>query len=189
MSALSALKRDHPVFQTTDFNWDVWGFGKRLQLNGAQMDVVVAGNFQVTPLSMAPGFQHTGTWYDYFTGASVEVSDLEATFDFSPGEYHLWTDVALNTPDNILAIEEARQPAAFSVVPNPGSASQLVLHFPTESKGSVSIFDLTGRCVSAFSCAPGMAAVPLPQSLPFGPYLVRLTHGGNSTSAYWMNRD
>ena len=23
------LKRDHPVFQTTDFNWDVWGYGKR----------------------------------------------------------------------------------------------------------------------------------------------------------------
>ena len=189
MSALSALKRDHPVFQTTDFNWDVWGFGKRLQLSGEQMNVVVAGNFQVTPLSMTPGFQHTGTWHDYFTGASIEVSDLDAAFDFGPGEYHLWTDVALDTPDNVLAIEEARQPAAFSVVPNPGSAAQLVLHSPAASQGTVSIFDLTGRCVVEIACAPGMAAIPLPHALPTGPYLVRLTQGANSTAAYWLNRD
>ena len=55
MAALSGLKRDHAVFQTTDFTWDV-GVTKRLHLNGSDMNVVVAGNFQVTDLAMAPGF-------------------------------------------------------------------------------------------------------------------------------------
>ena len=189
MSALAALKRDHPVFQTSDFNWDVWGFGKRLQLNGDDMDVVIAGNFQVTPLSMTPGFQHTGTWYDYFTGASLEVTDLDASFDFGPGEYHLWTDVALDTPDNILAINEAQRPANFQVVPNPGTSPLLMLRSPLESAGHVAVFDLTGRQVATITCAAGMATIALPEALPSGPYVVRLTQGHSSTSAYWLNRD
>lgn len=189
MSALSALKRDYPVFQTSDFNWDVWGFGKRLQLNGEDMNVVIAGNFQVTDLSMTPGFQHTGTWYDYFTGASLEVSDLDAAFDFGPGEYHLWTDVALDTPDNILAIDEAQRPSDFLVVPNPSSSPLLTLGTPLKSTGHVAVFDLTGRRVASFECAVGRASIPLPATLPAGPYVVRLTHGNSSTSAYWLNRD
>jgi hypothetical protein len=189
MSALSALKRDYPVFQTSDFNWDVWGFGKRLQLNGEDMNVVIAGNFQVTDLSMTPGFQHTGTWYDYFTGASLEVSDLDAAFDFGPGEYHLWTDVALDTPENILAIDEAQRPSDFLVVPNPSSSPLLTLGTPLKSTGHVAVFDLTGRRVASFECAVGRASIPLPATLPAGPYVVRLTHGNSSTSAYWLNRD
>ena len=189
MSALSALKRDHPVFQTSDFNWDVWGFGKRLQLNGTDMNVVIAGNFQVTTLSMTPGFQHTGTWYDYFTGTSLDVSDLDASFDFAPGEYHLWTDEPLDTPDNILAIDEAQRPSEFQVVPNPSSSPRLVLDTPLHSAGHVAVFDLTGRRVASFECEAGSASIQLPETLPAGPYVVRLTHGNSSTSAYWLNQD
>ena len=148
MSALSALKRDHPVFQTTDFNWDVWGTGKRLHLNGSEMNVVVAGNFQVTDLSMTPGFQHTGMWYDYFTGEALDVTDLEAAMDFAPGEYHLWTDVALETPENILGIEEARQPAGFTVGPNPGRDALIRFGAPVTVASEVHILDLTGRRVA-----------------------------------------
>ena len=189
MSALAGLKRDHPVFQTTDFNWDVWGFGKRLHLNGTDMNVVVAGNFQVTPLSMTPGFQHTGTWYDFFSGATLEVTDLEASWDFEPGEYHLWTDVALETPGNILAIHEAQHPATFQVVPNPSTSPSLVLETPVTSSCSVAVFDLMGRCVATIPCAYGQNTVPMPVALPIGPYLIRVTQGGSSSSAYWLNQE
>ena len=189
MSALAGLKRDHPVFQTTDFNWDVWGFGKRLHLNGTDMNVVVAGNFQVTPLSMTPGFQHTGTWYDFFSGATLEVTDLEASWDFEPGEYHLWTDVALETPGNILAIHEAQHPATFQVVPNPSTSPSLVLETPVTSSCSVAVFDLMGRCVATIPCAYGQNTIPMPVALPFGPYLIRVTQGGSSSSAYWLNQE
>ena len=116
---LGGLKRDHPVFQTTDFNWDVWGYGKRLHLNGTRHECGGGWQFQVTPLTMTPGFHHTGTWYDFFSGEHCRGDRLEASWDFEPGEYHLWTDVALETPGNILAIHEAQHPATFQVVPNP----------------------------------------------------------------------
>lgn len=189
MAALAGLKRDHSVFQTTDFTWDVWGFGKRLILQGDDMDVVVAGNFQVTPLAMAPGFTHTGTWYDYFTGESLEVSDVQVSVDFAPGEYHLWTDEALETPENILGIAEARVPAGFAIAPNPGAAASLLLDTPTEGHATVRILDLMGRCVAVLPVLPGSLRIPLPEYLPQGPYLVRLVQGDSGTAAYWLNRD
>ena len=189
MAALSGLKRDHAVFQSTDFTWDVWGYGKRLLLNGNDMNVVVAGNFQVSPLSMVPGFQHTGTWYDYFTGASIQVADVEASWDFEPGEYHLWTDVPLETPENILGIEEARQPAGFSVVPNPGLRSHLALHEAATSPGTIKVFDLTGRCAVTLDIPTGAEQVALPTGLPEGPYLIRYTQGSTSSSTYWLKQE
>ena len=187
MSALSALKRDYPVFQTTDFTWDVWGSGKRLHLNGANMNVVVAGNFQVTELSMVPGFQHTGTWYDYFTGTSIEVTNLETSFAFAPGEYHLWTDEPLETPENILAIEEARAPAGFMVGPNPGKDARIRFDTPLPEQATLRVLDLTGRCVRDLPVSAGTLELQLPAGLPEGPLLLRLVSPTGNTAAYWLN--
>lgn len=189
MAALSGLKRDHAVFQTTDFNWDVWGYGKRLHLNGSDMNVVVAGNFQVTDLSMAPGFQHLGTWYDYFTGESFEVTDLEASVDFAPGEYHLWTDVALETPENILAIAEAQKGAGFRIAPNPGVNAALVFHESLASAAELRVFDLTGRICHREAIAPGTQSLRLPTDLPFGPLVLRVVSENNSQAAHWLHAE
>ena len=183
------MKRDHPVFQTTDFNWDVWGTGKRLHLNGSDMNVVVAGNFQVTDLSMSPGFQHTGMWYDYFTGDALDVTDLEAAMDFAPGEYHLWTDVALETPENILGIEEARQPAGFTVGPNPGRDALIRFGAPVTVASEVHILDLTGRRVANLPVEVGAEQLSLPSGLPDGPLLIRWVAPTGNQAAYWLNVD
>ncbi len=189
MSALAGLKRDHEVFQTEDYTWDVWGYGKRLVLNGSEMDVVVAGNFQVTSLNMTPGFTHTGTWYDYFTGETLEVVDLNAAVAFEPGDYHLWTDVALETPENILGIAEAELGATFDVVPNPGTQAHIEWPVPGAESMEVRVLDLTGRCVRSFAVAAGAARVDLPSDLPAGPYLIRVVGSHSSSSKYWLNRD
>jgi len=187
MAALSGLKRDHAVFQTTDFNWDAWGYGKRLHLNGSDMNVVVAGNFQVTDLSMTPGFQHTGTWYDYFTGESIEVTDLAATMEFAPGEYHLWTDVVLETPENIMAIQEARSPAGFTITPNPGTDARILFDGPLEGKAELRVLDLTGKMIHSEVAPSGVHSLPLPEHLPRGPLLIRLVSRKSSAAAHWLH--
>ena len=187
VSALSALKRDHAVFQTTDFNWDVWGFGKRLHLNGSDMNVVVAGNFQVTNLDMIPGFQHTGIWYDFFSGESLDVADLSASISFAPGEYHLWTDVPLETPENILAMQEAKGPAPFSISPNPGSEARIDFDMPLPSGGEIRIFDLTGQVIHLETVPAGASSIGLPSNLSHGPLLVRLILKKGTFAAHWLH--
>jgi len=148
IAGLCQLKMDYPdPFQGTNYNWDVGGYGKRLHLNGSSMDAVVVANFRVSELSMIPGFQHTGTWYDYFTGEAIEVTDVSAFMSFAPGEYHVYVDQPVNFPSAIAEPTLVRSNAA--AYPNP-STGLFAIEFPEKvDLNSVQIFDLNGREVTA----------------------------------------
>ena len=152
-AALNNLKKNEAVFSTTNFNIDLGGFGKRIHLNGTN-NAVVVGNFQTTSLNMIPGFQHTGTWYDYFTGNSFQVNDLGATFFFEPGEYHVYTDYQLAVPDLNTSLTEVMSFAksTFMIWPNPAN-NQVNLAYSMVQAAPVQIVlrDLTGRVVSSFN--------------------------------------
>ena len=152
-AALNNLKKTEPVFSTTNFNIDLGGFGKRIHLNGTN-NAVVVGNFQTTSLNMIPGFQHTGTWYDYFTGNAFQVNDLNASFFYEPGEYHIYTDYQLAVPDLNTSLEEVMSFAksSFMIWPNPSNnrvnvAYSMVHAAPVQ----IVLRDLTGRVVSSFN--------------------------------------
>ena len=152
-AALNNLKKNEPVFSTTNFNIDLGGFGKRIHLNGTN-NAVVVGNFQTTSLNMTPGFQHTGTWYDYFTGNSFQVNDLGATFFFEPGEYHVYTDYQLAVPDLNTSLTEVMSFAksTFMIWPNPSSHNvNLAYSMSQAAKVQIVLRDLTGRVVTSFN--------------------------------------
>ena len=152
-AALNNLKKNEPVFSTTNFNIDLGGFGKRIHLNGTN-NAVVVGNFQTTSINMIPGFQHTGTWYDYFTGNSFQVNDLGATFFFEPGEYHVYTDYQLAVPDLNTSLSEVMSFAksSFMIWPNPSSHNvNLAYSMSQAAKVQIVLRDLTGRVVSSFN--------------------------------------
>ncbi len=98
-AALNKLKTQNEAFSSTNYNYDVWGFGKRLIIQHFSMDVVIIANFDVQPLSLVPGFTFTGTWYDYFTGGAIQVNNLNNAFLLQPGEYRVYTSAPLPTPD------------------------------------------------------------------------------------------
>lgn len=100
-AALGRLKRDFPAFGTgaSWFSLDVdQGFGKRMMFEHAQGDAIVVGNYRTSGIDMIPGFTHVGTWYDYLTGEAIEVTDTDASMPFAPGEFHVYTDIALDIP-------------------------------------------------------------------------------------------
>ena len=99
IAALAKLKQEQSVFGTYDFNVDAAGMGKRIQLYGPDQNAILIGNFDVVPLSVVPGFPYTGTWHDHFTGNAFEVNDLNNAFYLQPGEWHLYLDTPLPTPD------------------------------------------------------------------------------------------
>ena len=153
IAGLCQLKMDYPdPFQGANYNWDVGGYGKRLHLNGSSMDAVVVANFRVSELSMIPGFQHTGTWYDYFTGEAIEVTDLSAFMSFAPGEYHVYVDQSVDFPSTIAERPIVRSNAL--AYPNP-STGLFTIEFPEKvDMNSAQIFDLNGREVTTgFSLA------------------------------------
>lgn len=98
-SALIKLRIREDLFETTDFSLGVGSAIKRINLNSFGMNAVILGNFDVISGSREGNFPHTGTWYEYFTGNSLELTATNQTIDLQPGEYRMYTDVQLELPD------------------------------------------------------------------------------------------
>jgi hypothetical protein len=188
VAALNQLKKNEAIFSTTDFDLDVAGFGKRIHLNGSTQNAVVVGNTNVTGINMIPGFQHTGTWYDYFTHTSFEVTDLGASFSYTPGEYHIYTDYELAAPDLNTSIEEIM--TFFNddliVFPNP-SAGEMNINLRVNAPGMVKIelYDMAGRAVATIyegNMANGVHQFELNQDIPEGQYVVRAVSNATAVS-------
>lgn len=147
IAGLAHLKRNYPTFSSTDFNWDVGGMGKRLLLYHPEMDAVVNANFNTTPIDMVPGFSHTGTWYDYFTGEAIEVTDIFAAQTFAPGEYHVYLDEPVECPVQLVDVREVERHAeALMVWPVPAADHlQFRLDLPAAGPYTLRVLDATGR--------------------------------------------
>jgi len=97
--AAMAKLRKSDAFRFGSYSSDLNGEGKRMWVNHSSMNVVMATNMGVNTFDMAPGFPNAGTWYDYFTGESIQVSNASAhTLTFAPGQYRVFTSVALPVP-------------------------------------------------------------------------------------------
>ncbi len=152
-SALINLRNSHEVFDTDDFEVSLEGAFKRIHLNDPTMNVTVMGNFNVSLATGSPNFQHTGMWYEFFTGDSLDVTNVSTSLALNPGEYRLYTDVKLTQPDVTLSTDEAlADRIGLSLFPNPFSA-EVIFAFDLNESGAVSleILDMTGRVVSQVS--------------------------------------
>lgn len=145
--ALNELKTSQGVFSTTDFNYDLSGTGKRIHLNSNDENVVILGNFGVEQMLINPNFQHEGQWHDYFGGEQLLVSDVNAEILLAPGEYKLFTDFELPSPDLSttmnLGLEDIAEVDGLLVYPNPVKNT---LHFKVkETITSASLYSVDGK--------------------------------------------
>ncbi len=101
-SDLIKLKEKYPIFSTTNYSLGTSGTIKHIWLNSDTTNVAIVGNFDVISHTGSASFQHVGTWYDYFSGEAVNVASMSQTKNFSPGEFHIYTDTKLPVPDQDL---------------------------------------------------------------------------------------
>ncbi|MFN8254994.1 MAG: alpha-amylase family glycosyl hydrolase [Bacteroidales bacterium] len=149
-SFLINLKKENEVFKTSDFEYFVTNTTKRMNLNGNDMDVTVLGNFGVVAAQIVPEFQHTGTWYEYFSGNSIEVSNTSASINLQPGEYRIYSDVQLQKPEIIAGIDKilpAKNTIKINVYPNP-SENYARIEFKTRQnikEAEIAVYDISGK--------------------------------------------
>ncbi len=67
------------------------GATRRLVYDLAGTDLVVIGNFDLSSNNINPEFTQTGTWYDYFSGDSISVSNVTENIELEAGEWHIYT--------------------------------------------------------------------------------------------------
>ena len=147
---LIKLKTTYDVFSTNSFSLNVAGFGKRISLNSPTMNVTVLGNFDINMANVIPAFQHVGWWYEYFSGDSLYVNDVNASMTMIPGEYRLYTDVRLSTPEIVDGINDGEIISAQDIQawPNPTTGEvQLLTALTESSEVRIQIYDQTGGLV------------------------------------------
>ncbi|MCE1189410.1 MAG: T9SS type A sorting domain-containing protein [Ignavibacteria bacterium] len=151
---LIKLKKNYPAFNTDNFSYDLGNYTKRLVLSHSSMNVVIVGNFGVTASSIAGNFQSTGTWYDYFTGTSYNVSNTGSQINLQPGEFHIYTSVKLPTPEpGLIAVKDENnltyKPTAYALeqnYPNPFNPTTMIRYQLTSGNiTTLKIFDVLGK--------------------------------------------
>lgn len=125
-SKLIYLKKNNPIFRTTDFQMDVSGAVKKITLNYQGNTAIVLGNFEVTSGNVSAGFPHTGTWYDYLSGDSLVLTDVNINYNliFKAGESRIYLSKKFSESYGI--IENKKEPFSVIVSPNPVSETCII---------------------------------------------------------------
>jgi glycosidase len=148
---LNNLRNTQPVFGTSSYSYSFDTPLKSLQLIHPSMNVNILGNFGITASSITPYFPQPGKWYEYFTGDSINVLNVNDQINLQPGEYRLYTTKKLASPGTLLGINDLKMSEEehfVSVYPNPSSAKfNFVIdsHYP--SSLSISIYDMSGKII------------------------------------------
>jgi 1,4-alpha-glucan branching enzyme len=146
VGALARLKQ-HVSFSSDNYVYNVVSTGKILKVNHDSMNTLIAGNFDVVALNLTPGFQHTGWWYNYITGDSINVTNVNQTVSLQPGDYVVYTDLKLNTkPVNPVGLSDLQISKLSNVFPNPAN-DKLVIQSLKQPISSVILMDCSGKII------------------------------------------
>ncbi len=158
-SYLVKLKRDIPAFNTSDYSVDLYDAVKKIHLNHADMNVTVLGNFDVVTRDVTASFQNTGTWYDYFTGQSINVTDVNMTLPIKAGDFNIYTTVQLPTPEQGILLGADEENDSNDLIPNSVQLKQnypnpfnpetsISFSLPSQSKVKLTVYNMLGEKVS-----------------------------------------
>jgi 1,4-alpha-glucan branching enzyme len=161
-AALINLRNQNEVF-TSAYSVNLWlndtNGRKRISLTHPSMNVIIVGNFGVTDQTIDPSFIHPGIWYDYFSGDSLIYLSGCINMNLHPGQFHIFTDKRLPTPEAglIVGIEEpvAQIPLQYQLqqnYPNPfNPLTTISFEIPQREHVYLLIYNILGQRVKTLA--------------------------------------
>ena len=136
------------------------------------MNVTVIGNFDVTTQSIEPAFQSTGTWYEFFSGTTIEVSDVNAAIELQAGEYRLYTTVEIESPGILYGIDAPKfSTNSIAIYPNPVKDKLIIEGI--DSKSECDVYTIDGKLVKKIQLN-GLYNEVNVENLKSGIYFIRI---------------
>jgi hypothetical protein len=132
------------LFQTTEFTTDLTGLVKKIKLTANGKYAVIIGNYDVGGKTVTPGFQHVGTWYDYMSGDSLVVTDVNQSVALKQGEYKLYLSERVANPYSVNS--QNAETFKVTVAPNPVTdVALLSVELQGRHSCAIQAFDASGR--------------------------------------------
>jgi 1,4-alpha-glucan branching enzyme len=196
---LIKLKLTQPVFSSDAVSLALAGPTKRINISHPTNNVTIIGNFGTTPATIAPNFQRTGAWSEFFTRRTLNVTDIAATLTLQPGEFAVYSTTPFPAPkQNIVTSVQAASGAASGassqfasavrVLPNPAeTTTELAYTLERDAVVSVKIFTTLGQDVATLAGGWQQAGErrvvwsltdAAGRAVPAGMYLYRIQAGG-----------
>ena len=143
MAKLFYLKKTFPIFRTTDFSYSLSSDLKWLKLNLNGENVLIAGNFGVASATLGIQFQKSGTWYEYFTDATLDATNTTQSLVLAPGEFRLYSTQNFTKPNITTEVQVLPKPeAGFVLWPNP--TSEIIKISSTTPLSRIVVYSITG---------------------------------------------
>jgi glycosidase len=191
-AALLNLRKNYDIFETTDYSANIGGGQFRnIILRGPDLKVVVVANVGVTSGSATALFPSLGTWYDYYTGQTIEVTTTTSNtmVPLAAGDYRLFTNQIVPLPDGVV-ISNTQEQAGFlrdvAVAPNPVQERAVVLLTLTDnSQIQVNVVNTQGQLVKQLNIgqlSAGDHAIEIESaSWPSGVYYIQIVEENGHT--------
>jgi pullulanase/glycogen debranching enzyme len=175
--AMLNLRTQFDVFTSGTETLSLIGPLKKIQLTLNGHNITLIGNFGLTLQTMVPGFQHTGTWYEFFSGKETQVTDLNTNVVLYPGEFQLYSDQKLPSySDLITSVKTELQSAKVKFFPNP--VKDLLQIESTEKIERIDLLSISGQLINTFTPESPTLTLDL-SNLRQGPFLAKVkTKGG-----------
>ncbi len=190
-SQLINLKKEYPVFGTSDFAISFYGSKKWIKLNSPDMNAIALGNFDIQNAAFTIDFQNSGRWYEYFSQDSVDLATTSFNASFNPGEYRLYTSKRIIKKDIFLGIDDKpilNPNSEFDVFPNPSNGLFSVsVSMNNHQKVNISIYSIIGQKVfnsdyNNLSTGINTLDVQMPSNATPGIYICRIVSGNTIQS-------
>lgn len=187
-AAMLYLRNNYPVFHTNSFNQDDDAYLKRVQLNGQDMNVLTLANFDVVEREIIPEFQHTGEWYDYLSGESISITDVNAPLSFAPGEYHIYLSENISPPNGYFSSTSDLYQKAINIYPNPSPSGSAIIieHEDLSSVEQLELRTIEGQLVwqrKVEAKDQNQLVIELPEILSQGSYFLYFQDNSGSLTS------
>ncbi len=149
--------------------------------------VAVIGNFDVVERELSHNFRTLGIWYDYFTGDSIVVNQMNRRETYAPGETRVYLKKPRPRPsdDLVSSIWNIDIDETVAVYPNPIRDRLFIQLSPKWQNQNVylGVFDMEGRLIhEARQTHPGEVWKLQTQAWPTGTF--QLILASDSLRAY-----
>jgi 1,4-alpha-glucan branching enzyme len=171
-SAMLRLRSQFDVFTSGKESLSLGGVAKTIQLTLNDHNITLIGNFGVTPQQLTVQFQHTGTWNEFFSGASLDVTSTTSTFTLNPGEYRMYSDKELPAFKDLATSYSSYSPESImKFYPNPVSGNLYIESANQIQK--VVLFSMDGKTLFQSDARQNFSNIDL-SNLKSGIYIVKV---------------